>query len=150
VAVRVFLRESAHSAASEARTRPSTRTSCFRSLALFATFGLTLAPQTRLSTLFFLGAGVYGIFGGFTFYLPELFPARLRATGAGFCYNIGRVFCRRRSIRDRLRGVYDRGRKGRHGRSSKHPGRYSTPWRSSRSSSATGTTPHGHCGRGCS
>jgi MFS family permease len=64
----------------------------FSALALFATFGLTLAPQTRLSMLFLVGAGVYGIFGGFTFYLPELFPARLRATGAGFCYNIGRVF----------------------------------------------------------
>ena len=38
------------------------------------------------------GAGVFGMFGTFTFYLPELFPARLRATGAGFCYNIGRVF----------------------------------------------------------
>ena len=38
-----------------------------------------------------VGAGVFGIFGAFTFYLPELFPARLRATGAGFCYNIGRV-----------------------------------------------------------
>ena len=41
--------------------------------------------------LFVVGAGVYGIFGAFTFYLPELFPARLRATGAGFCYNIGRL-----------------------------------------------------------
>lgn len=64
----------------------------FSALALFATFGPVLAPQTRLSMLFFVGAGVYGIFGAFTFYLPELFPARLRATGAGFCYNIGRVF----------------------------------------------------------
>ncbi len=64
----------------------------FSALALLATFGLALAPQTRLSMLFLVGAGVYGIFGGFTFYLPELFPARLRATGAGFCYNIGRVF----------------------------------------------------------
>jgi hypothetical protein len=27
----------------------------------------------------------------FPFYLPELFPARLRATGSGFCYNIGRL-----------------------------------------------------------
>ena len=25
------------------------------------------------------------------FYLPELFPARLRAMGSGLCYNIGRV-----------------------------------------------------------
>jgi MFS family permease len=58
---------------------------------LFATFGLDLAPATRLTMLFFVGAGVYGVFGTFPFYLPELFPARLRATGAGFCYNIGRL-----------------------------------------------------------
>ena len=64
----------------------------YSSLVLFATFGLDLEPQTRLAMLFLVGAGVYGVFGTFPFYLPELFPARLRATGAGFCYNIGRVF----------------------------------------------------------
>jgi MFS family permease len=32
-----------------------------------------------------------GIFSGFPIYLPELFPTRLRATGAGFCFNTGRV-----------------------------------------------------------
>jgi len=42
--------------------------------------------------LYMVGAGVFGVFGAFPFYLPELFPVRLRATGAGFCYNIGRVF----------------------------------------------------------
>jgi hypothetical protein len=40
---------------------------------------------------FFIGLFVSGIFGSFTYYLPELFPTRLRAAGAGFCYNIGRV-----------------------------------------------------------
>jgi MFS family permease len=64
----------------------------FSALALFVTFGAGLAPGMRLAMLFTVGAGVYGVFGAFTFYLPELFPARLRATGAGFCYNIGRVF----------------------------------------------------------
>jgi MFS family permease len=63
----------------------------FSGLAMFAAFGLQLAPQARLAMLFMVGAGVFGIFGVFTFYLPELFPARLRATGAGFCYNTGRV-----------------------------------------------------------
>jgi MFS family permease len=58
---------------------------------LFLTFGLDLTAPTRLTMLFFVGAGVYGVFGTFPFYLPELFPARLRATGAGFCYNIGRL-----------------------------------------------------------
>jgi len=32
-----------------------------------------------------------GLFGLFTMYLPPLFPTLLRTTGAGFCYNIGRV-----------------------------------------------------------
>jgi MFS family permease len=32
-----------------------------------------------------------GIFGGFPIYLPELYPTRIRATGAGFCFNVGRV-----------------------------------------------------------
>jgi predicted MFS family arabinose efflux permease len=32
-----------------------------------------------------------GIFALFTMYLPPLFPTLLRTTGAGFCYNIGRV-----------------------------------------------------------
>lgn len=63
----------------------------YSALALFATFGLPLEPHMRLNLLFFVGAGVYGIFGAFTFYLPELFPVRIRATGAGFCYNTGRV-----------------------------------------------------------
>ncbi len=58
---------------------------------IFLTFGLNLAPTTRLAMLFLVGAGVYGVFGTFPFYLPELFPTRLRATGAGFSYNIGRL-----------------------------------------------------------
>ena len=59
--------------------------------AFFVTFGLTWPSHTRLGLLFFEGLTIFGIFGSFTFYLPELFPTRLRATGAGFCYNIGRV-----------------------------------------------------------
>ncbi|HYG73772.1 MAG TPA: MFS transporter [Planctomycetota bacterium] len=42
--------------------------------------------------LFFIG-GMFssGIYSGYTIYFPELFPTRVRATGAGFCYNVGRV-----------------------------------------------------------
>lgn len=29
-------------------------------------------------------------FGGYAVYFPELFPTRLRTTGTGFCYNVGR------------------------------------------------------------
>lgn len=59
--------------------------------AIFATFGLDLPPETRLYLYFAIGLTVFGVFGSFTYYLPELFPTRLRGTGAGFCYNIGRV-----------------------------------------------------------
>ncbi len=40
-----------------------------------------------------LANGVTGSFYGWLpLYLPELFPTRIRATGSGFCFNIGRVF----------------------------------------------------------
>ncbi len=58
---------------------------------ILATFGLPLSPETRLYMYFGIGLSVFGVFGSFTYYLPELFPTRLRATGAGFCYNIGRI-----------------------------------------------------------
>ena len=61
------------------------------SAALLATFGLDLPSETRLYMYFFIGLTVFGVFGSFTYYLPELFPTRLRGTGSGFCYNIGRV-----------------------------------------------------------
>jgi len=60
-------------------------------LALMATFGLDIPNEARLYMYFFIGLSVFGVFGSFTYYLPELFPTRLRATGSGFCYNIGRV-----------------------------------------------------------
>lgn len=59
--------------------------------AIVLTFGSDVAPQTRLYFYFAIGLSVFGIFGSFTYYLPELFPTRLRATGAGFCYNAGRI-----------------------------------------------------------
>jgi len=61
------------------------------SLAILGTFGLPLGPEVRLYGYFVIGLSVFGVFGSFTYYLPELFPTRLRGTGAGFCYNIGRV-----------------------------------------------------------
>jgi MFS family permease len=33
----------------------------------------------------------HGVFALFTMYMPPLFPTLLRTTGAGFCYNIGRI-----------------------------------------------------------
>jgi MFS family permease len=59
--------------------------------AILTTFGLDLDAHTRLMMFFLIGVTVFGVFGAFTYYLPELYPTRLRASGAGFCYNIGRV-----------------------------------------------------------
>jgi MFS family permease len=58
---------------------------------IMAAFGLDLEPHNRLYFYFPIGLTVFGVFGSFTYYLPELFPTRLRGTGAGFTYNIGRV-----------------------------------------------------------
>ncbi len=38
-----------------------------------------------------LGFFSNGIFSGFPVYLPELYPTRIRTTGAGFCFNAGRI-----------------------------------------------------------
>jgi MFS family permease len=59
--------------------------------AILTTFGLDFSPESRLWMFFFIGVPVFGVFGAFPYYLPELFPTRVRATGSGFCYNIGRV-----------------------------------------------------------
>src|SRR5206468_10445545 len=59
---------------------------------LMGAFGLDLEPHTRLYFYFPIGLTVFGVFGSFTYYLPELFPTRLRGTGSGFTYNIGRLF----------------------------------------------------------
>jgi len=37
-----------------------------------------------------LGFGTLAPFGLYAVYFPELFPTRLRTTGTGFCYNVGR------------------------------------------------------------
>lgn len=57
---------------------------------LYFTFTGTHSADAIHTLLFWLGCAIYGIFGIFAFYLPELFPTRLRGTGSGFCYNTGR------------------------------------------------------------
>ncbi len=46
---------------------------------------------TGLALFFFAGLFTSGIYSGYTIYFPELFPTRVRATGASFCYNVGRI-----------------------------------------------------------
>jgi len=53
-----------------------------------------LTPRSYLAVIFLLpllGFFNNGIFSGFAIYLPELYPTSIRATGAGFCFNVGRV-----------------------------------------------------------
>jgi len=59
-------------------------------LAMIGTF---YTPRGHVSLLTWIPwIGFFsGVFGLFTMYLPPLFPTLLRTTGAGFCYNIGRL-----------------------------------------------------------
>jgi MFS family permease len=59
-------------------------------LAMLAAYWI---PRGHVSLLYWLiGPGFFqGVFALFTMYLPPLFPTLLRTTGAGFCYNIGRI-----------------------------------------------------------
>lgn len=52
------------------------------------------AVERPLAQMWLVLAGIgvcQGVFALFTMYLPALFPTLLRTTGAGFCYNIGRI-----------------------------------------------------------
>jgi MFS family permease len=65
---------------------------------LFSLYGITMAltfSQTwtwnALMVWFVLLGAWAGVFGLFTMCLPPLFPTMIRTTGAGFCFNIGRL-----------------------------------------------------------
>ena len=60
------------------------------SVVMGVTFLEARAHFTVLIGFFFIGL-CQGVFGLFTMCLPPLFPTLLRTTGAGFCYNIGRL-----------------------------------------------------------
>jgi hypothetical protein len=49
----------------------------------------------QISDLFWMiplmGFAQLSLFGGYSIYLAELFPTRLRSTGTSFCYNVGRL-----------------------------------------------------------
>ena len=68
--------------------------------ALMCTGSLVMLPVTFLTPRSYaqvlallpvLGFFNNGLFSGFPIYLPELYPTRIRATGAGFCFNVGRI-----------------------------------------------------------
>ena len=72
--------------------RPVFALMCLGSLAMLPITFLTPRSYGQVLLLLpLLGFFNNGIFGGFPIYLPELYPTRIRATGAGFCFNAGRV-----------------------------------------------------------
>jgi MFS family permease len=72
--------------------RPIFGVMCLGSLVMLPTTFLTPHAYPHVLMLLpLLGFFNNGIFSGFPIYLPELYPTRIRATGAGFCFNAGRV-----------------------------------------------------------
>ena len=65
-------------------------TFAFYFLAMLGAYGVA-RDHTALLWWFPVIGFCQGVFALFTMYLPPLFPTLLRTTGAGFCYNIGRV-----------------------------------------------------------
>jgi sugar phosphate permease len=59
-------------------------------ISLWLTFAPEWSSLTRMRLLFPVGMAIFGGVGAFSYYLPELFPVRLRGTGSGFCFNAGR------------------------------------------------------------
>jgi MFS family permease len=61
----------------------------------FATVALVYALADSVAGLIMalplFGFCTLGMHAGYAVYFPELYPTRLRATGAGFCFNAGRV-----------------------------------------------------------
>src|SRR5207247_9997768 len=52
----------------------------------------TIPRDYKTLCYYFVVLGIcQGVFALFTMYLPPLFPTLLRTTGAGFCYNFGRI-----------------------------------------------------------
>jgi predicted MFS family arabinose efflux permease len=58
------------------------------SLVLFTQVSGMIAVAMLLPIFGFLTLGMHA---GYAVYFPELFPTRLRSTGGGFCFNVGRV-----------------------------------------------------------
>ena len=64
---------------------------CLAYFASMATTYYTPRDYRQIVMLWPLMGASSGLFGLFTMYMPPLFPTLLRTTGAGFCYNIGRI-----------------------------------------------------------
>lgn len=81
----------------------SARLGCRRTFALMHVCAFIITPlvcwvpsalgsyELLLCMLPLLGFFAQGIHAGYAVYFPTLFPCHLRATGAGFCFNTGRI-----------------------------------------------------------
>ncbi|HJZ69841.1 MAG TPA: MFS transporter [Blastocatellia bacterium] len=67
---------------------------CYFAVGIFV-FPVTFLMTRGIGQMFWLlplvGFITLGATSGFPIYLPELFPTRVRTTGVGFCYNLGRT-----------------------------------------------------------
>jgi len=66
---------------------------CFISafVATACIFHFLRQPSQVFWMLPILGFWTLSVFGGYAIYFPELYPTRMRSSGVGFCYNVGRV-----------------------------------------------------------
>jgi MFS family permease len=55
------------------------------------TFQFTRSYGVALAVLPIFGFFTLGMHAGYAIYFPELFPTRVRGTGTGFCFNVGRL-----------------------------------------------------------
>jgi MFS family permease len=60
-------------------------------IAFPAAFLMTSGLTQLFAMLPVVGFFTLGVTSGFPIYLPELFPTKVRTTGVGFCYNLGRI-----------------------------------------------------------
>jgi MFS family permease len=75
---------------------------------MMAAYGPVRGPESVLKFLPAIGLA-QGAFALFTMCLPPLFPTLLRTTGAGFCYNIGRVIAAAGTVIFGLRAIVGTG-----------------------------------------
>ena len=55
-----------------------------------------------------VGFATLSLFGGYSIYFPEIYPTRLRSSGTGFCYNVGRVLAAAVILlKDPIRGFFE-------------------------------------------
>lgn len=76
-------------------------------LAIYATFGLPHAAETRLYLMFFVGLTVFGVFGSFIFYLRSSSPRGYAALVRASATTLGAFS--RRSSPSRLAGCCAQG-----------------------------------------